>query len=294
MRNVIVISDLHCGCRLGLCHEGGIALDDGGRYEPSVLQRKVWGWWREVWDQWVPSVTRKEAFAVVVNGDALDGVHHGSTTQISQNLGDQAKIALSVLEPIRDACRGRLYVVRGTEAHAGKSAVDEETLARALGAIPNEAGQHARWDLWMEIGGRLLHFLHHIGFTGSNAYEATAVGKELVEEYNEAARWSRRRPDCIIRSHRHRHIEVRVPTDAGFATAFVTAGWQLKTPFVWRIPGGRLATPQIGAHLIRAGDEDLYTRHKIFTIDRSATENYEREDHGRRMDRWSECGDEAD
>jgi hypothetical protein len=267
IRNIVVVSDLHCGCRLGLCPSDGVSLDDGGVYIPGRLQQAVWDWWQEFWREWVPQVTRGEPYAVVINGDSIDGVHHGSTTQVSHNMQDQRRIAAAVLEPVANLCDGRFYMVRGTEAHAGKSAVDEESVARDLGAIPNEDGQHARWDLWLEMGERSIHFLHHIGSTGSNAYEATAVGKELTEEYNEAARWGRRRPDCIVRSHRHRHIEIRIPTNLGYGIATVTPGWQLKTPFVWKIPGGRLATPQFGGTLIRLGDEELYTRHRVWSIE---------------------------
>jgi hypothetical protein len=40
-----------------------------------------------------------------------------------------------------------------------------------------------------------------------------------------------------------------------------TAGWQLKTPYVYRIPSGRAGEAQIGGHLIRHGDEDyVYSR----------------------------------
>lgn len=272
IRNVIVVSDLHCGCKLGLLHASGIKLDDGGPYLPSENGMAVWALWTEFWGEWVPRVTKGEPFAVVLNGDLMDGVHHGSTTQISHNLDDQKRIALAVLEPVRDACEGRLYIVRGTEAHAGQSAVDEETIARELGAIPNDQGQHARWDLRLRMDGKLIHFLHHIGSTGSNAYEATAVNKELTEEYNEAARWGREVPYCIVRSHRHRHIEIRVPTSNGYGIAMVTPGWQRKTPFAWKIPGARLAEPQFGGSLIRLGDEELYTRHKVWSLEPTKAE----------------------
>ncbi|GAF68288.1 unnamed protein product, partial [marine sediment metagenome] len=76
--NLIVVSDLHCGCRLGLCHPKGVYLDDGGTYLPSKIQKKVWKWWREFWDEWVPTITRGEPWDLVVNGDALDGVHHNN------------------------------------------------------------------------------------------------------------------------------------------------------------------------------------------------------------------------
>jgi hypothetical protein len=111
--------------------------------------------------------------------------------------------------------------------------------------------------------------MHHIGTTGSAHYESTAVTKELTESYTQAGRNRLEPPDVVVRSHRHRHIEVRVPTSLGYGISFVTAGWQLRTPFAYKIPGGRVMTPQIGGSLIRQGDEDLFTRHKIWDIGRS-------------------------
>lgn len=271
IHNWVVVSDLHCGCRLGLCPPEGVALDDGGTYLPSRLQSKVWAFWREAWDDWVPHVTHGEPYALVVNGDAVDGVPHRATTPISANLEDQTRIARAVLAPLVERASA-YYHVRGTEAHVGKAGVEEERLARDLGAIPNEDGMYARYELWARCGPGLIHFLHHIGVTGSSAYEATAVNKELNEEFAEAARWREEPPDIIVRSHRHRHIEVRVPTARGYGIAFTTAAWQLKTPFAWKVPGGRLAPPQLGVHLIRYGDEDLYTRHRVWHLSRARVE----------------------
>ena len=271
-RNIVVISDPHCGCRLGLCPPDGIALDDGGTYMPSRLQRAVWAMWREFWDVWVPRATKGEPYAVVMNGDALDGVHHGSVTQISHNLKDQHALAMKCLLPISKTAENGYYHIRGTEAHVGKSAAEEERLAEALGAVPNEEGQHARWELWKRAGsnnGHLCHFLHHIGNTGSAAYESTALHKELVESFVEAGRWGDEPPQVIVRSHRHRHFETRIAVGSGYGIATITPGWQLKTPFTYRIPGSRLAQPQFGGVLIRAGDEELHTRFYVQRIARS-------------------------
>lgn len=271
VNNVIVVSDLHCGCGLGLCPPL-VRLDEGQTVRQSPLQAVVWAWWREFWGEWVPMVTQGEPFAVVVNGDALEGRHHGATTQLAQNLEDQARIARTVLQPIVNACEGRYYHIRGTEAHAGPAGEAEEELARSLGAIPSEHGHHARYELWLSLGAGLAHLTHHIGTTGSSAYETTALCKEYSEACSDAARWHRPAPDVVGRSHRHRHAEVRVPTKHEYGICFVTAGWQLKTPLVFRIPGGRVTMPQIGGSLIRAGDHDVYTRHKTWEIERSKTE----------------------
>lgn len=278
IRNLIVVSDTHAGCRLALCPNSSIPLDDGGSYVPSSFQRGLWKWWQEFWGEWVPQVTRKEPYDVVLNGDAIDGVHHGSTTQISHNIEDQVRIAELILKPVADGCRasgGTYYHIRGTEAHVGKSGENEERLARLLGAKPNEQSQYARWDLWKRVGsakGPLVHLLHHVGTTGSAAHEASAVNAELTAEYVEAARWGRQPPDFIVRSHRHRSIAVDLNSARGYAAAIVTPAWQGRTPFTWKIPGARIAEPQVGGVLIREGDEEFYYRRWVKTFDRSSEE----------------------
>jgi hypothetical protein len=272
IRNVIVISDTHVGCQMALCHPDGAALDAGGFYDPSELQRKVYAIWDQFWSEWVPRVTHREPFAVVHNGDAIDGSHHNSTTQWSHNINDQVEHAVQLLTPVVEACEGRYYHIRGTEAHIGQSGVDEENLAKKLGAIPNETGNFARWELWKKIGPHLVHFSHHIGTTSSAAHETSAVNAELASCFNEAGRWGHAPPAVVVRSHRHRSCEVRLPAKWGYATGFVTPAWQLKTPFVFRIPGGRTSTPQIGGSIIRLGDEELHTRHFVVDIGRGRTE----------------------
>ena len=274
-KNLIVVSDTHSGCRVGLIHPGGIGLDGGGRYMPSELQLKMWALWREFWDGWVPSVTRGEPFDVVHNGDALDGVHHRSTTQISHNLEDQQRIAEAVLAPVVAQCKasgGTYYHIRGTEAHVGQSGEYEERLARMLGAKPNDQGQYARFDLWKRVGSALVHLLHHIGTTSSAAHEASAVNAELTAEYVEAARWNREPPDYVVRSHRHRSIAVDLNSARGYAAGIVTPAWQLKTPYVWKVPGARISEPQLGGILIRQGDEEFFYRRKVWSMDRSPEE----------------------
>lgn len=279
VRNCIVISDTHSGCRLALCPRDGVPLDDGGTYQPSKLQLKLCDWWDEFWNEWVPQVTHGEPWDLVHNGDAVEGVHHGSVTQISHNLGDQGEIAYRLLMPVVERCKasgGRYYHIRGTEAHVAKSGQEEERLAKRLGAVPNEAGQFARWELWKRVGGGLVHWLHHIGTTSSSAHEASAVNAELSTSYVEAGRWGHEPPDIIVRSHRHRCMEVRLPArkngELRYASAVVTPAWQLKTPFTYKIAGARQSQPQIGGILIRQGDEELHTRLWVKDIERPREE----------------------
>lgn len=274
-RNLVVVSDTHCGCQLGLLHPDGARLDGGGNYLPSEFQQKMWAYWLEFWEEWVPQATHGEPYDVVHNGDVIDGSHHKATTQITHNIEDQIRIAEAVMRPVVERCQalgGTYYHIRGTEAHVGQSGEYEERLARNLGAKPNEHGQYARFDLWKRVGGALVHLLHHIGTTSSAAHESSAVNAELTAEYVEAARWNREPPDYIVRSHRHRSIAVDLNSAKGYAAAIVTPAWQGKTPYVWKVPGARISEPQLGGIVIRQGNEEHHYRRKVWSFDRSREE----------------------
>lgn len=273
INNLVVVSDLHCGCQMGLCPAGGVKLDDGGRYSPNTLQLRLWQWWREFWEK-VPQLCRHEPYAVVVNGEAIDGVHHNAVTQITHNLKDQENVAVKVLAPI--APKGLLYFIRGTEAHSSASGQCDERVAERLGAVADDEGRFSRWEIRLRIGFGLVHLAHHIGTSGSMAYETSAIMKELEQIYVECARWGHEVPDVVVRSHRHRNAETRVrirkDNRPGFATSCTTAGWQLKTPFAYRVAGARRTQPQIGGTIVRCGDEEIYTRHEIWDLEPPAIE----------------------
>ena len=273
INQAIVISDTHCGCSFGLCPPTPIQLDAGGTYCASPLQQKMWSWWEEMWTEWIPVVTRDEPYVLVVNGDALEGRHHNSITQISQSLVDQRHIAMEIFAPIVDKIgRDRLYWVRGTEAHVGQSGENEEILAESLGAVKDDSGNSARNGLWLQLGGdngMLIHCLHHIGSSSSTAYETSALMREFSESLVESARWNLKPPQVVVRSHRHRFSEIKVPTAHGDGICVTTPCWQLPTPFTYRIAGGRNSLPQFGGILCRLGDEEGYTRHWIRGITRT-------------------------
>jgi hypothetical protein len=272
---VIVVSDLHAACKLALCPREGVQLDEGGIYRPSPLQLKLDDWWEEFWCEWVPHETHGAPWDLVVNGDAIDGVHHKSTTQITHNTEDQARIAEEMLQTPVDLCHasgGQYFHVRGTEAHVGPSGQDEERVARNLGAV-HRNGQYARHELYLQVGekkagGGIVHFAHHIGTTGSQHYESSAPMREMAEAFVEAGRWGDEPPRGIVRSHRHRGIQIRIPSAMGESWVLVTPAWQLKTPYAYRIPGGRQRQPQIGGALIRLQGGELYPRLKTWRIER--------------------------
>lgn len=262
IHNIVVVSDTHFGSTLALClrHK----LDDGGMYYPSKLQRKLWIMWLDFWS-WVYQQIDGEPFILVHNGDIIDGRHHQTTTLSSHNLTIQSRLAVTALQT-HVGRAAQYYQIRGTEAHAGQSAEEEEAIAAALGAVLDpETGQYSRWELWIRLGDELIHLAHHIGTTSSTAYESSAPMRELVAAFVEAGQWRGKPPTILIRSHRHRYCEVKVPG----ARIVVTPGFQAKTPFVYKLD--RMRAPQFGGLLIQKDKDGVHVREKLYTIKPSAT-----------------------
>ena len=264
IQHCVVISDLHFGCSFALCPPSGFALDSGGKYHASKLQKVLWSWWEEFWDDWLPKYIGRNDFCVVINGDLLEGTHHKIVTPISHNLTDQLLLAETVLKP-KLSRAAKFFVVRGTEAHGGASCQEEEKLAKLLGATPITQKLYSTYELLLDIEGVLIHFSHH---TGSNVAgsEGRALTSEILEALADAQRWGGKTPTVFVRSHRHRVVEVRLPYKNGFILAFVTPSWQLKTPYVYKVVRNKLSFPQIGGSLISVVDGEVEIRHFVRTL----------------------------
>jgi len=262
MRKIIaVVSDLHVGSSIGLC-ASKLDLADGGVYQPSKFQQELY----KGWIKFIQHVDKLPADkkVLVVNGDLVDGDHHGTVSIVTNNIEVQEEAAIQLLKPAAknfDAA----YVVRGTEAHTQPGAQSDERIAKGIGASLDEStGQYSRWQLWLDVDGVVFNVAHHIGTTSSAAYESSAVMREMVAALVEAGQWEQRLPDVLIRSHRHRYIKVAIPSARGEIQAAVTPGWQLKTPFVEKMD--RMRVPNIGGLVCTVEDGKCHIEPKIYPL----------------------------
>jgi hypothetical protein len=214
--------------------------------------------WEDFWE-WTYKHLDGRPFILVHNGDIIDGVHHRSTALSSLNLTIQNRMAISALEQHVGKAE-KYFQIRGTEAHGGQSAQEEEAIAAALGAEPDDNGSFSRWELYMKFGGELIHFSHHIGTTSSTAYESSAPMREIVAAFVESGQFKMRPPTIIIRSHRHRYIKVEPPN----CCLAITPAWQAKTSFVYKID--RMRGPMFGGLILESGEDGVTVIPKVYTL----------------------------
>lgn len=249
------VSDTHCGSTLGLCPPEGVALDDGGRYMPSRAQVALWEAWVDYWSRVGEAREKRQPLICVVNGDAVEGLHHRSAQSVSQNLAaTQHAIAVGTFRPMLALKPSAVIFIRGTEAHVGSSAEHEERLAEDLGAEETESGQFSHWHFQADAGGVLLDFAHH-GAVGRMPHTRTnPLGALAMRITNASAKTRSRIPEIAVRSHMHQWGD----TGDNYPVRVIQlAGWQLSTAFVHKVAAGSL--PEIGGLIIRCanGEADV-------------------------------------
>ena len=140
---VAIVSDLHTNSHVGLCTP--FFQHEGGQHKANAGQRWLWHCWKDYW-QAIVRLRDDTGLPVlaIVNGDAHDGDHHGTSEIITRNQADQLRLAVDVLEPAL-AVADRLIVVRGTPAHTGEAAWMEESLARDISIAEWHSEEQASW-----------------------------------------------------------------------------------------------------------------------------------------------------
>ena len=197
---VVIVSDLHINSAVALL-DGPVPLDDGGTYHPSKAQRWIWRCWQDFWQQ-VEKIDKSELY-VVINGDAVEGEHHGTTQIITRNLDTQLGVVTRILEPVAQLA-DYLFIVRGTEAHTGPSAYWEEHLAKDLTCVVQDEVTASWWHLPLEVEGVTFDIAHHPQTAGRLPHtKDSAASRQAAIVWQEYHEIDEKPPDVVIRSHVH-------------------------------------------------------------------------------------------
>jgi hypothetical protein len=257
---IVVISDLHCGSSVGLIPPVFDELDDGPALTQNAPQQWLWKQWRDFWDRWIPSVTGDDAWSLVINGDATEGVHHRSV-QVHPDEIVHWRIANHVLAPLVPMAH-RMFMVRGTECHTGNMETD---LAYRLGCEQSPDGRWAHDHLRLEVNGVGVSFQHHIGASARPWLGGYQMLASLVEEQFRASSRGQSPPGVIVRSHRH--VFGSMTTSHG--ACVVTPAWQLLTRYGKKVTQDMLA--MVGGIVLDFRDREPgelpLIHHKLYSQD---------------------------
>lgn len=233
---ILAISDIHCGSTIGLMPLR-MQLYDGNVIEANRFQRMMFGWWEECLAEFDAYRADREFWLVLV-GDLMEGVHHGSRQVWSVNMIDHATAACGLVQPIADKAE-KTFIAIGTECHTRD---DESAVGKIIGAeVCPDSGKHA-WDVViLDVGKWRCHFRHHMTTTSRVYLEGSGLSIELGNEQLSYTRRRQRPPDICVRAHRHRFGVYRDES-----SMFIAQGaWQGLTRHAHKVVPGALPSPSM-------------------------------------------------
>jgi len=261
---IAAVSDLHAGSTVALAPPR-ISLDDGGEYLASKAQLWLWERWQAYWRQ--VEETRKEMDAILVvafDGDMTEGNHHGTTQILSGNPTAQAGVVDAVLRVPLALKPDHILGIRGTEAHVGPSAANEERIFEGLRkdgwpVIQDAAtGRSSHWGFTLEHQGRRVELAHH-GRVGARPWtKANAVHALSVEILCECAERGVQAPDLVLRAHMHQFVD----TGPRRVRVVQMPAWQLATAFVHKIKPNAIA--DVGGIIVTIAEGEMEVRPVVY------------------------------
>lgn len=249
MKTVLIVSDTHINSSVALSPRT-VTLDDGGSYLSSAGQGWLWDNWQRLAER-AAEIARKNELILVSNGDMVDGDCKDRTfATISKNPTAIVRMAVDAFTPLVNIASG-VYIVRGTEAHVGKSANLEEMVASDLTNVKKPEDRKAySWEmLRLDVEGVLMEFAHHARMSNIPWTKASSVdllASKVFHAYAQAyMRYGERIPRIVVRSHMHQWGDSH---DAEPLRILFTPCWKLKDSHTIKInPSG---VDDFGAYFI--------------------------------------------
>ena len=191
-KRLVVISDLHCGNRIGLTPTDWQWDEKNEVRKPfAIIQKKMWNWYIEEMKKLQP------IDILIINGDALDGKgeRSGGTELLESDRHLQVDMAK---ECVQVAIAKEIIVMKGTAYHVGDDEDYEGVLADLLGT----KHYHDHLDNLI-INGLKFDVRHHVGGTQVPYARHTAINRDLVWNMLKSIEYNESPADVIIRSHVH-------------------------------------------------------------------------------------------
>lgn len=199
IRALVIISDLHSGSTESLLHPDFIT-EKGLPIGQTAIAAWFWECWK-IGHSWLSGIVNPKEYALILNGDLIEGNHHGTQEIWSVSTRDHAKAAEELLtEPSRRAAK--TFIVRGTECHVNGT---ENSIAKAIHAEVNPEHGQPNWDhLLLDVCGVRVSVRHHFPATTRSYLEASQHSIQIGNATNEAVRAGDIAPRVLIGAHRHR------------------------------------------------------------------------------------------
>ena len=221
------------GKYVSLLELGGWFYSNRPNYMPDALQVRMWEFFEKCLSS-VAEFRKNTSLFILVDGDAIDGDHHGTHQLITQEVSEQDETHVELMEYVKYRLgfdRGdQIAYVLGTNVHVG---VEEEKIAKFLDAYQYPGGNYCASFLTLELNGVLIWAYHKGVSAGQGHNRGNACILKMKQIYYQCLQDGNSVPELIITGHTHDYYHATWTAPNGINMQYVILpSWQDKTRFV--------------------------------------------------------------
>ena len=199
---VVKISDLHSGGTTSLFPNIFWQFKTETNHTPTDTQLELFAHFEKC--ARLISVLRKGKRLIVVhNGDAIDGVHHGTLQIVTRQKNEQIDIHVWLMKHFLKLCKfkkgDKIYYTVGTEVHTDDN---EDLIGEKMGA-EKDSDKYAFNELHLDVNGKEFWFAHKGPSAGKGANQGNALYNFMRDLWLDCKTNNIRPPDDITFSHVH-------------------------------------------------------------------------------------------
>ena len=236
---LVSLSDMHSGSDRALFPNWDVSpMPRVGDESPSPMrgsekQKKIFAHFTSCASEIKKRATKDKRLVIVNDGDAIEGIHHGTIQIMSPQIDDHVVIHTELMEYFLKQVgfsrkRGdELHYVTGTESH---TAWKEGAIIKRFDHL--DAGYHD--ELKLNINGRQVWYTHHGGTAGDGHSEGDGYRNWLKRIYFNNLKLGNKQPDVIFSAHVHKPIYSSYVQDYHTIHGMILPSWQMKTRFAYR------------------------------------------------------------
>jgi hypothetical protein len=199
-----VISDLHVGSQYSICANRFWAGLNKRVHNPNADQLRIIKHFDNFADR-VLELRRDKTLKLILGGDMIEGVIHGTNEVWTNNPIEMAEVAVEIIglfqKRVDWQAGDELHCLRGTYRHSEDW---EEKIGKELNAVVGANGYYSQDKAIIETNGKLTWAVHQGAVPGTGANEGDPIRNWLKTTYFNSLRDETDFPDISYSAHFHK------------------------------------------------------------------------------------------
>lgn len=229
---ILNISDPHAGSAVAMLPREP-RLSKALEVSPNSIQSIIADQYTAALKRVVSVRKWREPLTAIINGDCIEGNHHGTTQIVTPSTKAQMDIFRDIWDETTALVKpDKVYMVAGTETHVGEW---ETIIGEYVKAEPNGAYRYVFPVLKRRVEGKVIWWAHHGPGPGRGNNQGNALRNALKSLLVQCLANNETSPDIVVYGHTHSPTYETATLGRHTVHGFILPSLKAKDAYIYKV-----------------------------------------------------------